>query len=80
MYDTSAQDEITSISAPDSDRQWFSAGASYHFSENNSLDFGVTYHVGKDIEVTDYANETTFVTSTTREDAWLYSVQYHHHF
>jgi long-chain fatty acid transport protein len=80
MYDTSAQDEITSISVPDSDRQWFSAGASYHFSENNSLDFGVTYLVGHDVEVTDYLNESVYVTATTRADAWLYGVQYSHRF
>ncbi|WP_218758218.1 outer membrane protein transport protein, partial [Vibrio parahaemolyticus] len=30
MYDTSAQDNLTSISVPDSDRQWFSTGFSYH--------------------------------------------------
>jgi long-chain fatty acid transport protein len=80
MYDTSAQDEITSISVPDSDRQWFSAGASYHFSENNSLDFGVTYLVGHDVEVTDYLTESVYVTATTRADAWLYGVQYSHRF
>ncbi|ORT49394.1 aromatic hydrocarbon degradation protein [Vibrio sp. qd031] len=80
MYDTSAQDEITSISVPDSDRQWFSAGASYHFSENNSLDFGVTYLVGHDVEVTDVLTEQVYVTATTRADAWLYGVQYSHRF
>ena len=37
MYDTSAQDDnVTSISVPDSDRQWFSAGFTYHINDTAS--------------------------------------------
>lgn len=36
MYDTSAQDNVTSISVPDSDRNWFSAGFTYHLDQNQT--------------------------------------------
>ncbi|MGC9493558.1 outer membrane protein transport protein, partial [Vibrio genomosp. F10] len=42
MYDTSAQDQITSISVPDSDRQWFSAGFTYAIDAKSNIDFGFT--------------------------------------
>ncbi|MGF1688426.1 outer membrane protein transport protein [Photobacterium japonica] len=82
MYDTSAQDQKTSISVPDSDRQWFSGGFTYHLDSKSNIDFGVTYLVGKDVDVT----ETTMVpgtqiplsnvSATTRANAWLYGIQY----
>ncbi|EKM32587.1 outer membrane transport family protein, partial [Vibrio harveyi] len=46
MYDTSAQDKVTSISVPDSDRQWFSAGFTYHIDTKSNVDFGFTYLMG----------------------------------
>jgi long-chain fatty acid transport protein len=81
MYDTSAQDKITSISVPDSDRQWFSAGASYHINDNSSVDLGFTYLVGQDTEVTDNLVENVvYVDATTRADAMLFGIQYSHSF
>jgi long-chain fatty acid transport protein len=81
MYDTSAQDKITSISVPDSDRQWFSAGASYHINDNSSVDLGFTYLVGQDTEVTDNLVENVvYVDATTRADAVLFGIQYSHSF
>ncbi|MGF1758383.1 outer membrane protein transport protein [Photobacterium sagamiensis] len=87
MYDTSAQDEITSISVPDSDRQWFSAGFTYHIDAKSNIDFGLTYLMGEDINVSEStANpdpatnpifpELSSVTATTRANAWLYGIQY----
>ncbi|GHA47820.1 outer membrane protein transport protein [Photobacterium aphoticum] len=75
MYDTSAQDQKTSISVPDSDRQWFSGGFTYHLDSKSNIDVGVTYLVGKDVEVKE---ETGLfpVTATTRANAWLYGIQY----
>ncbi len=49
MYDTSAQDSLTSISVPDSDRQWFSTGFTYHIDEESNVDFGFTYLLGKEL-------------------------------
>lgn len=43
-YDmTAAEDEYRTITIPDSDRLWFSAGAGYQASEKLTLDFAVTY-------------------------------------
>lgn len=84
MYDTSAQDQVTSISVPDSDRQWFSAGFSYHIDDKSTVDFGATYLVGEDVNV----NEVTYVpgsnnsvelssiSATTRANAVLLGLQY----
>ncbi len=86
MYDTSAQDKKTSISVPDSDRQWLSAGFTYNLDQASTIDFGFTYLIGKDTEVTEtqvlptgvdampYAY--TNVTGTTRADAVLVGLQY----
>lgn len=86
MYDTSAQDSRTSISVPDSDRQWFSAGFTYHIDQESNIDFGFTYLLGKDTDVkeelvlpsssspTNYAY--TSVTGTTHADAILMGLQY----
>ncbi|MEZ9900393.1 outer membrane protein transport protein [Vibrio breoganii] len=75
MHDTSAQDELTSISVPDSDRNWISAGATYHFSDDSNMDFGITYLIGGDEEVSE-----GYVTGTTRADAILVGLQYSHSF
>ncbi|UTV28420.1 outer membrane protein transport protein [Photobacterium atrarenae] len=75
MYDTSAQDQLTSISVPDSDRQWLSGGFTYHLDAKSNIDVGVTYLMGKDVEVVE-ANDFTSVNATTRANALLYGVQY----
>lgn len=74
MYDTAAQDELTSISVPDSDRQWFSAGFSYHFEKKHTVDFGFTYLMGDDVEVEESSIQT--LKATTHADAILAGVQY----
>ncbi|MEZ9591337.1 outer membrane protein transport protein [Vibrio breoganii] len=76
MHDTSAQDEITSTSVPDSDRNWISAGATYHFNNDSNLDFGITYLIGADEDV----NESDILLVTTRADAILVGLQYSHSF
>ncbi|PKF63377.1 aromatic hydrocarbon degradation protein [Psychromonas sp. psych-6C06] len=84
MYDQSAQDKVTSISVPDSDRQWFSAGFSYHFSNDSSLDVGATYLLGQDVSVTETTEmnkvEVSRITGTTHANAILVAVQYSHRF
>ncbi|XNS74965.1 outer membrane protein transport protein [Vibrio cyclitrophicus] len=86
MYDTSAQDELTSVSVPDSDRQWFSAGFTYHINEKSNVDFGFTYLMGKDVEVNEATENPAFgliggenlssISGTTRADAILMGLQY----
>lgn len=82
MYDQSAQDEVTSISVPDSDRQWFSAGFTYHLDAKSNIDFGATYLVGKDVTVNESTPHPTLpvdassISATTRANAILLGVQY----
>ncbi|WP_305403338.1 outer membrane protein transport protein [Photobacterium leiognathi] len=80
MHDTSAQDQKTSISVPDSDRNWLSGGFSYHLDSKSTIDFGLTYLIGKDVDVNESQplrpNVSTSVSATTRANAWLYGLQY----
>ncbi|WP_114807106.1 outer membrane protein transport protein, partial [Vibrio cholerae] len=69
MYDTSAQDSLTSISVPDSDRQWLSAGFTYHIDDRSNIDFGFTYLMGKDTNV----KESLVLPSTTSPTGYAYT-------
>jgi len=83
MFDKTPVDELTSVSIPDSDRQWLSAGATYHWSTNTSIDFGMTYLIGKDVEITEYLDERVplpSINATTRSDALLFAMQFSHSF
>ncbi|CAH0991083.1 Long-chain fatty acid transport protein [Sinobacterium norvegicum] len=85
MYDEGVQNDLTSVSVPDSDRQWFSAGASYHFNQDQSLDFGITYLVGKEVSVEDeinggVSNGGLTLNATTEASAVLFGGQYTHRF
>lgn len=88
MYDTSAQDKKTSVSVPDSDRNWLSAGFTYHIDQKSNIDFGITYLIGKDVKVSESTDLTpeglglpantvgTTFTGTTHADAILVGLQY----
>ncbi|KJF95462.1 aromatic hydrocarbon degradation protein [Photobacterium angustum] len=77
MHDTSAQDQMTSISVPDSDRNWISGGFTYHLDSKSNIDFGLTYLMGKDVDVKEsQENGSLPLTATTRANAWLYGIQY----
>lgn len=76
MYDTSAQDSVTSISVPDSDRQWFSTGVTYQIDDKSNVDFGFTYLLGKDVDVNENSVSPTVLSATTRADAILMGLQY----
>lgn len=75
MHDTSAQDELTSISVPDSNRNWFSAGFTYNIDSQSNVDFGATYLLGQDVEVKEKKSVSS-IEGTTRADAILLGVQY----
>lgn len=79
MYDTSAQDEMTSISVPDSDRQWFSGGFTYHISQDSNIDFGLTYLKGEDVRASEQMGPIG-IEATTRANAILAGIQYSHSF
>ncbi|MBC7006016.1 outer membrane protein transport protein [Photobacterium sp. BZF1] len=83
MYDVAATDELKSISIPDSDRQWLSAGFTYHIDSRSNIDFGATYLIGKDTQVDEFMGVEiggmpigTSVSATTRSDAILVGLQY----
>ncbi len=83
MFDKTPVDQLASISIPDSNRQWLSAGATYHWSANTSIDFGMTYLIGEDVEITEYLEEHVSlprVEATTRSDAMLFAMQFSHSF
>lgn len=75
MYDTSAQADLRSISVPDSDRQWLSAGFTYRPSQTSSVDFGATYLIGEDTQVQE-SSQLSSITGTTHADALLLGLQY----
>ncbi|RDL42681.1 aromatic hydrocarbon degradation protein [Marinomonas piezotolerans] len=83
MYDTSAQDNTRSVSVPDSDRQWISAGFTFKPDTVSSIDFGATYLMGKDVEVkeaTTHPQAPSFniseINGTTHANAILLGLQY----
>lgn len=86
MHDKGVVDEISSLSIPDSDRNWYTAGASYHINKNSSIDFGLAFVRGKDVEVLEDsavlagASLPNTVVGHTRSDAIYYSMQYSHLF
>ncbi|PTP47951.1 outer membrane protein transport protein [Vibrio splendidus] len=77
MYDIAAQDDLKSVSVPDSDRQWFSAGFTYHIDTASNVDFGFTYLLGEDVKnVNESSPLGTSISATTRADAILLGLQY----
>ncbi|MER2496442.1 outer membrane protein transport protein [Vibrio neptunius] len=83
MFDEGVQDELTSVSVPDSDRQWFSAGATYHINQDQAIDVGFTYLIGEDQKVNDTitsGTNTIKLDTTTKATAMLFGVQYTHKF
>ncbi len=64
-----------SISIPDQDRVWLSAGASYAFTPNASVDVGVSYMHGQ--HVTIHEGPYTF---NSEGKAWLYGAGFNYRF
>ncbi|WP_028116736.1 outer membrane protein transport protein [Ferrimonas senticii] len=54
-----ATDEYRTLSIPDSDRLWFSAGVGYQATENLNLDLSLTYIKAKDASITNEKDKTT---------------------
>ncbi|OEF23680.1 outer membrane protein transport protein [Vibrio rumoiensis] len=76
MFDQGAQDEVTTIAVPDSNRNWLSAGFSYAPSKDSSIDFGFTYLLGKDVDATQSYDHISSIEATTHTDAIITGVQY----
>ncbi|EHJ9981865.1 porin [Vibrio parahaemolyticus] len=83
MFDKTPVDELTSLSIPDSNRHWLSAGASYQWSSDTTVDIGMTYLIGEDVNVEEYAYEgvpAPMVTGVTHSNAFLIGAQLNHRF
>ena len=79
-YDNSPiEPEYRSLSIPDSDRVWYSAGATYHIDQDMSVDFGMAYQDGKKVDVNEKlveSNEDLRWKGTSHGNAFLASAQF----
>jgi len=79
-YDNSPiEAEYRSLSIPDSDRIWYSAGATYHINTDMSVDFGMAYLDGKEADVNEgLRNHTDTLRwkGTSHGNAFLASAQF----
>ena len=64
-----------SISIPDQDRLWLSAGTSYAFNDDASVDLGISYMHGQKVTVKE--GPYTF---TSEGKAWLYGANFNYKF
>lgn len=80
LYDNGVVDDVASLSIPDSDRQWFTAGLGVNLSPKTTLDFALAYVAGEEVEVTEPGSAGSSVTATTLSNAVYYSMQYSHSF
>lgn len=79
-YDQGVVDEISSISIPDSDRQWFTAGVGYNLTPKSTIDFGFAYVMGEEVDLIETSAIVGPVNATTESGAYYYSVQFSHKF
>ncbi|MCW2477776.1 long-chain fatty acid transporter FadL [Candidatus Symbiopectobacterium sp. NZEC135] len=74
-----------SISIPDQDRFWLSAGTTYAFNKDMSVDVGVSYMHGKSVNITEHTPAIGPVPSaeynfSSKGRAWLYGVNLNYTF
>lgn len=67
--------ENRSISIPDQDRTWISAGTTYAFNKDASIDVGVSYMHGQKVTI----NEGPY-TFESKGSAWLYGAGFNYRF
>ena len=80
MKDEAVAGPISSISIPDSNRTWYTAGFSYYLDTSTSLDFAVAVVRGEDTEVIENSAIIGDISAHTRSDAIYYSMQYNYQF
>ncbi|ACX87240.1 membrane protein involved in aromatic hydrocarbon degradation [Pectobacterium parmentieri WPP163] len=72
-----------SISIPDQDRFWLSAGTTYAFNKDASVDVGVSYMHGKSVTINERAPAAlggTEYNFSSKGKAWLYGVNFNYAF
>lgn len=75
-FDQGAQDQVTTIAVPDSNRHWLSAGFSYAPTKDSSIDFGFTYLLGVDVDAEQSYDNISNIEATTHTDAIITGIQY----
>lgn len=75
-FDQGAQDQVTTIAVPDSNRHWLSAGFSYAPTKDSSIDFGFTYLLGVDVDAEQSYDNISSIEATTHTDAIITGIQY----
>ncbi|MCL6406970.1 long-chain fatty acid transporter FadL [Dickeya dadantii] len=70
------------ISIPDQDRLWLSAGTTYAFNKDASVDVGVSYMHGQKVTINEpgVAANLPSYTFTSKGRAWLYGVNFNYSF
>ncbi|MGZ9897726.1 OmpP1/FadL family transporter [Shewanella gaetbuli] len=72
--------EVSSLSIPDSDRMWYSAGFTYNINPHSSIDFGYALVAGEKVHVIEESMLTGTVEAYTQSGANYYSLQYNYKF
>ncbi|UTV28451.1 porin [Photobacterium atrarenae] len=82
MYDLSPVDQINSLSIPDSDRHWFTLGATHNFSQALSVDVALGYIVGEETKIDESMTivRTSNIAALTNNSAWLAGLQLNYRF
>ncbi|EFB72209.1 long-chain fatty acid transporter FadL [Providencia rustigianii] len=83
-YDESpVPSKYRSISIPDQDRYWLTAGTTYAFNKDASVDLGIAYMHGKKVNIDeklDEKNPNSVVRFKSEGSAWLYGVNFNYTF
>jgi len=69
-----------SISLPDTDRIWYSAGATFILDEATSIDAGITYIDGEEVKLSDVSSVGTTFEGTINSSAPIIAVAYNQRF
>jgi len=80
MHDQGVVNELSSLSMPDSDRTWYTAGLSYHINPKHTVDFGIALVKGEEVDLVEKSLIVGPVNATTKSGAMYYSVQYSYQF
>ena len=78
--DEAAADEHHSIALPDTDRSWYSMGASFNLKESGTIDAGLTYIVGDKVTLEDDSSVSTRWAGDISADALIVSLGYNYSF
>ena len=72
--------EVSSLSIPDSDRTWYSAGFTYNINQKSSIDVGYTLVAGEKVHVIEDSLLTPQIGAYTESGANYFSLQYNYRF